>query len=476
MKYIIVGAGPAGLSLAYILSKHNYDIVLIEKDIKLGGSWNSDWIEGKYFSENSPRVLFFSGYTKKLLNDIGINNKDLGNIYGNSGFEEKLKVFKFFYNYFSFQDYLIFLISLIKFNFFININKNLQYWLDNSNLTSKAKNAIRIFSITICDIPKKTNINDFFSIFKINPFLQLQQFREPNKWHMLIEKKLIKNKVKIFKNCMVTKILTKNKKPIGVSYINLVNNYINEIKGKKIIIAAQSTGLFNILKNSSDIIKNNWINYNYIKDWGKNTYYSSFGFQLHFDKIIKFPNQWGWSAKSEWTIIILPVSNWLKIISKDKNVKTVWSCCIIDFNTKSKRLNKTANECTKDEVIDECLYQLYKLNKNIGKPYKVTFSRNLKKINNKWHSKNTGFTRANKNFIPIKGKLNNLYTVGSFSNVKINSISFFETAVRASCKYLEMYEKNIIDIHNYKNKNYYIISIGLISLILLIIYNIYTYK
>ena len=337
MKYIIVGAGPAGLSLAYILSKHNYDIVLIEKDIKLGGSWNSDWIEGKYFSENAPRVLFFSGYTKKLLNDIGINNKDLGNIYGNSGFEEKLKFFKFFYNYFSFQDYLIFFISLIKFNFFININKNLQYWLDNSNLTRNAKEAIRIFCIVLGDVPKKTNINDFFSIIKTNPFATLKQFKEPNKWHMLIEKKLIKNKVKIYKNCMVTEILTKNKKPIGISYINLKNNYVDEIKGDKIIIAAQSTGLFNILKNSSDIIKNNWINYNYIKEWAKKTYLNSFGFQLHFDKKIKFPNEWGWSSKSEWTIIILPVSNWLKIISKDKNIKTVWSCCIIDFNTKKSK-------------------------------------------------------------------------------------------------------------------------------------------
>lgn len=476
MKYIIVGAGPAGLSLAYILSKHNYDIVLIEKDIKLGGSWNSDWIEGKYFSENAPRVLKYSDYTKKLLNDIGINNKDLGNIYGNSGFDEKLKFFKFFYNYFSFQDYLIFFISLIKFNFFININKNLQYWLDNSNLTNNAKNAIRIFCIVLGDVPKKTNINDFFSIIKTNPFATLKQFKEPNKWHMLIEKKLMQKKVKIYKNCMVTKILTKNKKPIGVSYINLKNNYVYEVKGDKIIIAAQSTGLFNILKNSSDIIKNNWINYNYIKEWAKKTYLNSFGFQLHFDKKINFPNEWGWSSKSEWTIIILPVSNWLKIISKDKNVKTVWSCCIIDFNTKSKRLNKTANECTKDEVIDECLYQLYKLNKNIGKPYKVTYSRNLKKINNKWHSNNNGFTRGDYIFLSIKGKINNLYTVGSFSNVKINSVTYFESAVRASCKYLEMYEKNIIDIHNYKNKNYYIISIGLISLILLIIYNIYTYK
>ena len=41
------------------------------------------------------------------------------------------------------------------------------------------------------------------------------------------------------------------------------------------------------------------------------------------------------------------VSNWLLEKSKDKNINTVWSCCITDVNTISKHINKTVNECNK---------------------------------------------------------------------------------------------------------------------------------
>ena len=67
MKYIIIGAGPAGLSLAYILALNNYDVVLVEKDSILGGSWNSSWINNKYFTENSPRVFLYNKNVDKLL-------------------------------------------------------------------------------------------------------------------------------------------------------------------------------------------------------------------------------------------------------------------------------------------------------------------------------------------------------------------------------------------------------------------------
>ena len=56
-KYIIIGGGPSGLFLAYFLGKHGYQVDLFEKDKQLGGSWNAQWIENKYFSENSPRIL-----------------------------------------------------------------------------------------------------------------------------------------------------------------------------------------------------------------------------------------------------------------------------------------------------------------------------------------------------------------------------------------------------------------------------------
>ena len=84
MKYVIIGAGPTGLSLAHALAANNYEVDIIERDSQLGGSWNSQWKDGKYFSENSPRVL---GYTKTVVRDffynLGMTSDDFSNVYGN---------------------------------------------------------------------------------------------------------------------------------------------------------------------------------------------------------------------------------------------------------------------------------------------------------------------------------------------------------------------------------------------------------
>ena len=69
MDYIIVGSGPSGLTLAYLLSKNNYNVTLIEKDTQLGGSWKYEWIDN-YFTENSPRVLGSSGAHIDFLYDL----------------------------------------------------------------------------------------------------------------------------------------------------------------------------------------------------------------------------------------------------------------------------------------------------------------------------------------------------------------------------------------------------------------------
>ena len=56
MKYTIVGSELTGLSLAYVLGLNGIKVDLIEQSNKLGGSWNSGWIENQYWTENSPRV------------------------------------------------------------------------------------------------------------------------------------------------------------------------------------------------------------------------------------------------------------------------------------------------------------------------------------------------------------------------------------------------------------------------------------
>ena len=118
MDYIIIGGGPTGLSLAYYLVKLNYKVTLIEKDNLLGGSWNSYWIDNKYFSENSPRVLGGFSYSSnmKFFKDIGMKDEDFYPIYGNF-IESNLKISKFISESFTIKDYFIFGAAFLKYGF-----------------------------------------------------------------------------------------------------------------------------------------------------------------------------------------------------------------------------------------------------------------------------------------------------------------------------------------------------------------------
>ena len=101
-----------------------------------------------------------------------------------------------------------------------------------------------------------------------------------------------------------------------------------------------------------------------------------------------------------------------------------------------------------NEVIEECLYQINKLYK-IPNPYKVTTSIGLKKYNNKWISKNTGYTKNNYDDLEIKGKIDNLYALGCFTKKDNPHIAYMGTAIDATVKYLNEYEKDLsINIFN----------------------------
>ena len=53
--YVIVGGGPTGMTLAWILASNNKSVILIEKESSLGGCHRVHRVGG-YFSEHGPRV------------------------------------------------------------------------------------------------------------------------------------------------------------------------------------------------------------------------------------------------------------------------------------------------------------------------------------------------------------------------------------------------------------------------------------
>lgn len=459
MNYVIIGGGPTGLSLAYALSNSNYNITLIEKNDQLGGSWNSQWV-GKYWSENNPRVLLYGGYLKNFLNEIGINEKDLEYVYGNF-LQLNYKMMKFILSNINKWDIPTILKILIKYNMIIS-NETLQEVLNNNNLDQKTKRTISIISILISDRPEKTNINDFF----MTQFTTLYQYKDSNLWHRNVEKILKSKGVTIYKNTLVTNIVSSNNKITGVN----INNKL--LEADRVFLCCQSSGILNILNNSNDIIKNNWYQWNVMKEWCKNTYYIGFGFQMHFFETVNTPNQWCWSCTSDWTVIILPVSNWLTTYTNGNEVKTVWSCCIVDMDTKSKYLNKTANEClTKDVVVDECVRQI-KTKLDVGNNFITTTSKNLVRINDKWESENTGFSKGSYDDLPMRGKLDNLFALGCFTEKNKPSIAHKGTAILSTVNYLNTYEPEIESFHNRWSVFNIMIFIIIIILIIIVSSNI----
>ena len=461
MKYVIVGAGPTGLSLAYVLANNGYEVDLIEKDTQLGGSWNAQWAEGKYFSESSPRVMLYPSEFFNFLFDIGMTMDDFNNIYGNI-FQTILKFTSFFVKHFSLTDYSI-LIQGIIYNNLTSKETTFQEWLDNSGLSKGAKKALTIFCITINAEPHNTHINDFFGAMLGLP--HVKQMKDPNQWLKIIEHKfsLLPN-IKVYKNMEVINLTSKDGKIERIIAKNNRTAKVMAFEGERFIIATEPNAFPKMIKNASSDIKNNWNSYNWIKEWSSNSFYIGFGFQLHFREKIEFPDEWCWSCKDDWNVIITPVSNWLNEKSKDPLINTVWSCCITKMDTKSSKLKLTANQCSREQIIDESLRQIRNgMTTSLPKPYKVTYSDGLYRMNNKWISKNTGFTRKpNIGYLPIQGNIENLFALGCYTDQDINMVAHSGTAISATIKFLNEYEARLSGFHNKYHKHRLLIMTVLI--------------
>jgi len=296
----------------------------------------------------------------------------------------------------------------------------------------------------------------------------LLQFKEPNKWHELVEQK-IKNKALIYKNTEIIRINSTETTITDIITTNKKNGEVKIHKGERYILAIPPPALLTLLSNCNTWVKNNWKGYDWLKDWANSTYYIGFGFQLHFRENNKeIPQEFCWSCYGDWTILIEPVSNWVSIKSKDPLVNSVWSCVIVDMDAKSKHTGKSANESSKEEIMTESMRQINTiLEKSKLKPYKVTQSEGLYRKDNKWMSKNVGFTRSTKGYLDMKGKLNNLFSIGCQTKPFLPSPAHASVAVEASITFLKEYEPKQDKSFYYNGNN---TRIGVMMMIVALFY------
>ena len=78
MDYTIIGAGPCGLTVAWILSNYGKKCVIIDREDSIGGCHRVRRTKEGYFTEHGPRI-YINNFVCfiALLKDMGIDFYDI---------------------------------------------------------------------------------------------------------------------------------------------------------------------------------------------------------------------------------------------------------------------------------------------------------------------------------------------------------------------------------------------------------------
>ena len=429
--YIIVGGGPTGITLATMLANTKHKTLLLESEDSLGGNWKIDWDQetNQYMTEHSPKVLFSSNhYFFQLLQKVGATSYNhTHNIYGKFG---NLKIVKSFLRHMSFMDTMKFIKLIV--SYFLNPNnfnyyQSLKNWALENHISEKGMAFLKVMAIISSNTFDKVCIGAFIEFAIIDPgmFFDLVYLDRPNDWIKQAYRYIFShNNMNIILRTTVVSIDDVQ----GIVRDDSGNTYM----GKNIILATPLKACYEIINKSSRDLKSNWFqNMNAFKTFVDKSTYIGLGFQLHFTEKVEIPSEWCWSCFDDWTVIILEKSIDRELLSRDPKVQCTWSCVVVDLDTKSKRINKTVNECdAMDEVIEEAIYQINRQRKTpIPKPYKITHHHNIVRKNKKWDTINSSYANA-VGRVPYQGKkAKNVFMVGPHN---LGSLTIVEHAVKSA--------------------------------------------
>jgi len=437
--YIIIGAGPTGLSLAWYLSQEDKRILLIDKESSIGGCHRVQRVNG-LFTEHGPRV-YSDAYLNfiDLLKDMKINFSDLFVPYTfpitnvqnlqNKSFD------------LSYYEIAIFLISYL--NLVINKdygkNISIQTFMNNYNFSDSSKEYInRVCRLTDGATPDKYTLFQFMQLLNQQALYKLYQPNLPNDRGLLKlwEEKLREtNNINILLNHDVL-IIDKPEKNLinSITVLNKVTNEKIKFIGKKFIITVPPKPLYSLLFKSPGI-QNAFGDINELKTWTtQNSYFDYLPITMHWKQILDLPKIQGFPS-TDWGVAFIVLSNYMKFNDKIEleNSRTVISTCITFPERKSSVTNKTAHESTLKEIYPEVLRQLKISYPNLPDPAHMILSPQVYKDNktNKWVNIDTAYvlTDANKS-LPFYSKLfKNLYNCGTHNGYSNYHFTSMESAV-----------------------------------------------
>ena len=447
--YCIIGAGPTGLTVSYLLSKIGKKCILIDKNKDVGGCHRVDRVNG-LFTEHGPRI-YSSSYvnTKNILKLMDIDFNDIFTGYNFTISNIGNRTIK----HFTYKElsYFIYHFILLLFDENHGINISMKNFMENRNFTNETKDYIdRLCRLTDGASSDRYSLNKFFQLVNQQLFHKIYQPKKPHDIGLfrLWKNQLYQNDTDILLNTEIICLNGKDEKTVETITVkeNTLKNYF-EIKAKKYIFCIPPKHLGIILSNKTlnEIsYKNAFGDFKIVNEWINNTNYMNYiPITFHWDfthKNIILPKVWGF-PNTEWGIAFIVLSNYMNF--DDNRSFIVISTCITK-NIKSTYINKTPDECNEDELKKETLRQLRISFPTLPSPSYAIIHPNVKYINNKWIEDDTAFISAtdNKYLKYNSDTVINIFQVGTQNGNSKYRFTSMESAVSNGIIFSNYIEKN----------------------------------
>jgi len=400
--YLIVGAGPTGLTLAYVLGKQGKKVLVVEREDAIGGCHRVKRLNG-LFTEHSPRV-YLNSYKnmKHILLDMGSSFEEMFTPYDFSvwsiaaeltGHVSWWELFLLFLTgtYMVLHPSHLYHTSVREYGEQHGFSASTMDYLDRVCRVSDGAGADRY---TMYQLVQLVNQQGWYGMFQPKKPLDVD-------FWPLWSRALERVGVPVMLNTSVTNLMLLRGRVSAVQTDNGV------FGADKVVLAVPPPALQSILSASS-----------IGKAFGPTQWYTDAAYNsdiaatFHWDSVVTVPKKWGFPA-SDWGVVSIVLTHYMDM--QDARSKTVISTCITYLDVPSKVTGLTANQTLlSSDLTAEIFRQLQETYPSLPAPTTSILSPTAYIANGKWNESDSGFFRSNNvKALSSRGTVANLFQVGT---------------------------------------------------------------
>lgn len=435
--YIIVGAGPAGLALTQCLRHTGKRILLLEGLGVLGGCHRVVRVPYKdkmLFTEHGPRVYNSNFLTMQLLlRDMGHDFYTLFTPYRYSVMSEFFRRSSTM----TWNEYMhltrSFLVFLI----------NPEYGKDVSVMAFTKKHGFSKQTIDLLDRTSRMSdgigidrytLQKFFQLLNQQLFYKIYQPKLPND----------KGLLRVWKDFLVQQptieIATDHDvvslgynqetgKIVSVWVLDKNNHNTMEIKCDHVILAVPPKAMVRILRSCVPAVRDSFMPFHDLEAFANKTAYIPYiSITYHWKTRQSIPIYHGFPT-GEWGIIFIVLSDYMDT-ENEQYSQTLISCCVSYTDRMSVHTQKSANQSSAEEVMEEVLRQLREILTTLEKPDASLLSPEsfFDNKTKSWRQYDVACVESSQP-LANEGKISNLFNVGTQNGNTDYALTSIESAV-----------------------------------------------